>query len=323
MKALRYDHYGAFDVLELKTVARPMVGPGQVLVRVRAAALHIGDVFSVKGEPFVMRLSTGLLKPKHGIPGFDLAGHVEAVGERVTRFKPGDAVFGANPNQSTCAEYVLTSEDHLALKPQQLGFEEAAALATSGLAALHALRDVAKLQHGQKALIIGASGGVGSFAVQIAKAMGAEVTGVCSTRNVDLVSSLGADHVIDYTRQDFASRPERYDLIFDNVENRSLSDCRRALAAEGMLILNSGTGTHGLRTFVRLLKPLVVSPFVRHTLRRFLSAPNHGDLVALAQLVESGSLTPCIDKKYPLSEAPTALAYIETGHARGKVVVSV
>src|SRR4051794_19816442 len=250
MKAVCYDRYGAFDVLELKNVARPIVGAAQVLVRVRAAALHIGDVFSVKGEPFAMRLATGLFKPKHGTPGFDLAGHVEAVGEQVARFKPGDLVFGAS--QGTCAEYVLASENQLALKPAKLDFEHAAVLATSGVAALHALRDVAKLTRGQKLLIVGAAGGIGSFAVQIAKLFGAEVSGVCSTRNLEFVRSLGADHVIDYTQRDFAAGPERYDVIFDNVENRTLADCRRALTRDGLLILNSGTGTRGLKTLVRL-----------------------------------------------------------------------
>ncbi|MEY4577376.1 MAG: Mycocerosic acid synthase [Pseudomonadota bacterium] len=319
MKAVCYDRYGAFDVLELKNVARPVVGATQVLVRVRAAALHIGDVFSVKGEPLAMRLATGLFKPKHGTPGFDLAGHVEAVGEQVARFKPGDAVFGAS--HGTCAEYVLASEDQLALKPAQLDFEQAAVLATSGLAALHALRDVAKLARGQKLLIVGAAGGVGSFAVQIAKVFGAEVSGVCSTRNVEFVRSLGADHVIDYTQRDFTVGSERYDVIFDNVENRALADCRRALTPGGLLILNSGTGTRGWKTLVRLLKPLVISRFVRQTLRRYLSVPKHEDLVALSRMVEAGSLMPTVDRTYSPSELPAALAYIETGHVRGKVAV--
>lgn len=296
MKAVCYDRYGALDALELREVARPVVGAAQVLVRVRAAALHIGDVFSVKGEPFAMRLATGVFKPKHGTPGFDLAGEVVAVGEQVARFKAGDAVFGAS--LGTCAEYVLASEEQLAMKPAGLDFEHAAVLATSGLAALHALRDVAKLARGQRLLIIGAAGGIGTFAVQIAKTMGAEVTGVCSTRNVDLVRSLGADHVIDYSAQDFAAERERYDVIFDNVENRTLADCRRALTPEGILILNSGTGTRGFKTLVRLLRPLVISPFVRQTLRRYLSAPNHEDLAALARLVDTASLEPVIDRIY-------------------------
>jgi len=319
MKAVCNDRYGTLDALELRDVARPLVGATQVLVRVRAAALHIGDVFAVKGEPFAMRLATGLFKPTHGTPGFDLAGHVEAVGAQVTRFKPGDAVFGAS--HGTCAEYVLASPDQLALKPAMLDFEHAAVLATSGLAALHALRDVARLARGQKLLIIGAAGGIGSFAVQIAKRMGAEVTGVCGARNKEFVLSLGADHVVDYTQQDFAAGPERYDVIFDNVENRSLADCRSVLTPDGLLILNSGTGTRGLRTLVRLLKPLVISPFVRHTLRRYLSVPKHEDLVALARMIEAGSLMPAIDRTYPAAAVPAALAYIETGHVRGKVAV--
>ena len=213
-----------------------------------------------------MRLMTGLLKPKRGIPGFDVAGKVEAVGSRVTRFRPGDQVFGAC--QGSCAEYVSTSEATLAGKPDDLTFVEAAALPTSGLAALHALRDVGKVQPGQKVLINGASGGVGTFAVQIAKSLGAEVTGVCSTTNMDMVRSIGADHVIDYTRDDFTRGATRYHLIFDNVENRPLSDCRRVLTSDGTLILNSGTGARGVHMLIRLVKPLILSPFVHQRLRQ-------------------------------------------------------
>ena len=200
---------------------------------------------------------------------------------------------------------------------------EAAALPTSALAALHALRDVGKVQPGQRILINGASGGVGTFAVQIAKSYGAQVTGVCSTRNVDLVRSIGADHVIDYTREDFTEAGQRFDLVFDNVENRSLSDCRRVLMPYGTLILNSGSGAHGSALMLRLIKPLVLSPFVRQNLRRYLSVPTHDDLVFLKELVESGKLTPVIDRTYPLRETPAALGHVEGGHARGKVVVTV
>ena len=205
-----------------------------------------------------MRLVTGLLRPKYGVPGFDVAGHVEAVGEHVTQFKPGDEVFGAS--NGTCAESVLAQQSKLAPKPANLTFVQAAAIPTSALAALHALRDVGKVQPGQRVLINGASGGVGTFAVQIAKSFGAQVTGVCSTTNVDMVRSIGADHVIDYTRDDFTEGRPQYDLIFDNVENRSLSDCRRALAPSGTLILNSGTGAHGVGLLLRLVKPPVLSP---------------------------------------------------------------
>ncbi len=322
MKAIVHDEYGPpDDVLELQDVDKPVVKDDEVLVRVHAAGLHVGDCFGVRGAPFVMRMVTGLLKPKHGVPGFDMAGQVEAVGNSVKQFQPGDEVFGACT--CTCAEYACAEEDELALKPANLTFEEAAAIPTSALAALHGLRDAGKVESGQKVLINGASGGVGTFAVQIAKSFGAEVTGVCSTRNVDMVRSIGADHVIDYTQEDFTRGGQRYDLIFDNVENRSLPDCRRALAPSGTLILNSGTGAHGIGLLVRLVKPLVLSPFVRQTLRRYLSVPNHEDLVVLKELVESGKLTPVIDKTYLLRETPAALVYVEGGHARGKVVITV
>lgn len=320
MKAIAHDAYGAFDVLSLRDVDKPVVKDSEVLVRVHAAGLHIGDCFGVRGAPFVMRLATGLFKPKPGIPGFDLAGRVEAVGSRVTQFRPADEVFGAG--HGTCAEYASVAASTLARKPANLTFEQAAALPTSALAALHALRDVGKVRSGQKVLINGASGGVGTFAVQIGRAFGAEVTGVCSTANVDLVRSIGAHHVVDYTRQDFTRGDERYDLILDNVENRSLSECRRALRPGGTLILNSGTGATGMRMLLRLVKPLVLSPFVRQDLRRYLSMPNDRDLAVLKALVESGKLAPVIDRTYPLQEAPAALRYIESGRARGKVVVT-
>ncbi len=319
MKATVYDDYGGFEGLGLRDVPIPTIDDDQVLVRVHAAALHVGDCFAVRGAPLVMRVATGLLKPKVGIPGFDLAGTIEAVGRNVCRFEPGEEVFGASVG--TCAEYARAAEQELAPKPSSLSFEAAAALPTSGLAALHALRDVAKLGAGQTVLINGASGGVGHFAVQIAKAFGAEVTGVCSSRNQDLVRSLGADHVIDYTEEDFTLGESHFDLIFDNVENHSLTECRRALAPDGMLILNSGTGARGLAMMVRLLKPLAVSPFVRQSLRRYLSTPNHEDLVVLSELVESGRLEPFLDRVVPLAGIAEALRYIETGHARGKVVV--
>ena len=321
MKAITYNTYGSFDVLAYRDVDLPTINEHEVLVRVHAAGLHVGDCFSVRGAPFGMRLVTGLLKPKHGVPGFDLAGRVEAVGEAVTHFQPGDEVFGASTG--TCAEYARVGEQQLALKPAQLTFEQAAAMPTSALTALHGLRDAGKVQPGHKVLINGASGGVGSFAVQIAKAFGAEVTGVCSTQNVEMVRSIGADHVIDYTREDFTRSGPRYDVIFDNVENHSLSDCRRVLTPNGTLVLNSGAGAQGIGMLVRLMAPLVLSPFVRQRLRRFLSAPNHNDLVLLKELVESGKLRPVIDTTFPLRETAAALAHIEGGHARGKVVVTV
>jgi NADPH:quinone reductase-like Zn-dependent oxidoreductase len=320
MKAIHHDRYGPLDLLSLRDIEQPIVGDTDVLIRVRAAGLHIGDCFGVHGSPFPMRLVSGLRKPIYGVPGFDVAGLVEAVGSKVTQFRPGDAVFGAC--KGACAEFVCAPASTLALKPARLTFEQAAALPTSGLAALHALRDAGRVRPGQRVLINGASGGVGTFAVQMAKVFGAEVTGVCSSGNVDLVRSLGADHVIDHTQQDFTQGGQRYDLILDNVENRSLAECRRVLTPSGTLILNSGTGAQGMAMLIRLLKPLVLSPFVRQSLKRYLSIPSHADLIVMTELVEAGQLTPVIDKTYPLHETAAALRHIEGGHARGKVVVS-
>lgn len=319
MKAIVYDEYGSFDLLELRDIEKPAVGDDEVRVRVEGVGLHVGDCFSVRGTPFVMRFATGLFRPRHGIPGFDVAGRVETVGKDVTLFQPGDEVFGAC--NGACAEFVCVKEGSLARKPAKLSFEQAAALPTSALAALHALRDLGKVQAGQKVLINGASGGVGTFAVQIAKSLGAEVTGVCSTANLEMIRSIGADDAIDYSQDDFTLSEQSYDLIFDNVENRSLSELRAALSSKGMLILNSGTGARGIRMMARLVKPLVLNPFVSQSLRRYLSVPNHEDLVALQELVDAGELSPVIDKSYPLDQTATALAYIERGHARGKVVV--
>lgn len=320
MQAMFHDRYGAFDVLGLRELPRPAPAAGEVLVRVAAAGLHVGDCFGVRGEPWAMRMVSGLLRPKVGVPGFDVAGTVEAVGAGVTRLRPGDEVFGSS--QGTCAEYVCAREDRLAPRPANLSLVQAAALPTSGLAALHGLRDAAKVRAGQSVLIVGASGGVGSFAVQVARALGAEVTGVCGPTNVELVRSIGAAHVIDYTREDFTAGPRRWDVILDNIEDRPLAACRRALTPDGTLVLNSGTGATGVRMMLRLLAPLVLAPFVRHTLRRFLSAPTTADLMVLRQLAESGQLAPVIDRTVALAEVPAALAYIEQGHARGKVVVT-
>jgi NADPH:quinone reductase-like Zn-dependent oxidoreductase len=326
VKAIVQDRYGApDDVLELRDIETPAVRKDEVLVRVHAAGLHRGDTFGVRGSPFPVRIMCGLRRPRYGVPGLDVAGQVEAVGSEVARFRPGDEVFGSCrwPSAGACAEYARAAEDHLVHRPAGLTVQEAAAIPTSALAALHALRDAGTLKPGQKVLISGASGGMGTFAVQIAKALGAEVTAVCSTRNVELVRSLGADHVIDYTRDDFTRGGPRYDLILDNVENRSLSEVRRALTPEGTLVLNSGTAFSGPRIFVRVLWPVVLSRFVSHNLRRNLSNPTHADLDVLKGLVEEGRLRPAIDSTYPLAETPAALRHIETGHARGKVVVVV
>ena len=317
MKTIVQNGYGSPDVLELKEIDRPAAEDNDVLVRVYATSIHAGDYFTMRGEPFAVRLAFGLSKPKGNyIPGYDVAGRVEAVGKGVTRLQPGDEVFGAC--SGGCAEYVCTAEDNLVLKPANVTFEQAAPIATSASAALHGLRDAGKVRSGQKVLINGASGGVGTFAVQIAKSYGAEVTGVCSTRNVDLVRSIGADHVIDYTQEDFTQGGPRYDLILDNVANHSLSDCRRALTPQGILVPNSGHSGMGY-----VIKSFVSSLLVRQQGRPYLSTPNHEDLSVLKDLVEAGKVTPVVDRTYPLSQVPEAMAYIGEGHARGKVVITV
>jgi NADPH:quinone reductase-like Zn-dependent oxidoreductase len=316
MKAIVQNEYGSPDVLELKEIDKPVVKDDDVLVRVHAAALHAGDYFAMRGVPYGVRMTAGWPKPKNYVPGYDVAGHVEAVGKNVTRFQPGDEVFGAC--NGTCAEYACAGEDKFVLKPANLTFEQAAAVPTSALAALRGLRDAGKVQPGQKVLINGASGGVGTFAVQIAKSFGAEVTGVCSTRNVDMVRSIGADHVIDYTQEDFTQSGQRYDLILDNVGNHSFSDCRRVLTPQGTLIPNTGHAGMGY-----VVKALVLSLFVRQQGRPFVAIPNNEDLVVLKELVESGKVTPVIDRTYPLSETPEAFRYLNEGHARGKVVITV
>lgn len=320
MKAMVYDRYGSLDVLSLREIAVPTIKADEVLVRTRAAGIHIGDCFLMRGSPFPVRLVTGLLRPKYGVPGLDVAGTVEAVGSQVTTLKVGDEVFGSG--WGTCAEYVAAKPGHLLLKPASLSFAEAAALPTSGTAALRGLRDAGKLQPGQKVLINGASGAVGTLAVQIAKALGGQVTGVCSTRNVALVQSLGADAVIDYSQEDFTKGSARYDLVLDNIENHSLAACRGVLTPNGTLILNSGTGETGMAMMGRLLKPLLLAPFVRHKLRRYVSATNQADLVTLTKLVAAGQLKPVLGQTYPLAETRAAFAYIESGRAQGKVVVT-
>ena len=326
MRAVVHQRYGApEEVLKSRRIDKPQISRDEVLVRVHAAGLHVGDCFGVRGSPLPLRAVSGLRRPKYGVPGLDVAGQVEAVGSRVTRFKPGDEVFGSCgwPSAGACAEYAAADEDKLVSKPANLTFEEAAAIPTSALAALHGLRDAGKLQPGQRVLINGASGGVGTFAVQIAKALGAEVTGVCSTANVAMVRSLGADHVIDYTKADFTKAVSRYDLILDNIENRSLSDVRHALTPRGTLVLNSGTGPGGMQMLGRYMRPVVLSPFVQHRLRRYLSNPNRADLEVLTGFVEAEKLRPIIDSGFPLAETPAALHHIEGGHARGKVVIAV
>jgi NADPH:quinone reductase-like Zn-dependent oxidoreductase len=291
-------------------------------VRVHAAAVHPGDVFVLTGVPYVTRPAFGLRRPRVGVRGYDLAGRVEAVGRDVGRFQPGDEVFGWTTTGSL-AEYVCVDQDHLAPKPANVTMEQAGAVTVSAMAALHALRDAAKVQPGQRVLIVGASGGVGTFAVQIAKSYGAEVTGVCSTRNVDLVRSIGADHVVDYTREDFTRSGQSYDVILDNVEAKPLSATRRALAPAGTLVLNSGRGGRWIGPLGRWAKAGVRSLFARQTLRPILRGENQQDLLVLKDLIEDGAVTPVIDRTYPLGDAAQALAYVGAGHARGKVVVTV
>jgi NADPH:quinone reductase-like Zn-dependent oxidoreductase len=316
MKAIVQNAYGSPDVLKLKEVDKPVIKENEVLVRVRAAALNAGDYFSMRGRPWLVRLTVGFPKPKDYILGWDMAGSVEAVGDQVTQFGPDDEVFASC--SATLAEYVRVAEDKLATKPTNLNFEQAAAVPTAALTALQGLRDVGKVQPGQKVLINGASGGVGTYAVQIAKALGAEVTGVCSTRNVDMVRSIGADHVIDYTKEDFTRSGNRYDLILDNVANRSFSDLRRALTPRGMIIPNSGHGGMGY-----VIKAFLLSPFMRQQGSMYLASPNNRDLVVLKEFIEAGKLTSVIDRTYPLCDTPEAFHYLEEEHARGKVVITV
>jgi NADPH:quinone reductase-like Zn-dependent oxidoreductase len=316
MKAIVQNDYGSSDVFELKEIDRPVVKDDEVLVRVHAAALHAGDCFTMRGVPFPVRMIAGWPKPKNYVPGYDAAGCVEATGGNVTRFQSGDEVFGAC-NRS-CAEFVCGRERDLLPRPSNLTLEQAAAVPTSALTALRGLRDAGKIQAGQKVLINGASGGVGTFAVQIAKVFGAEVTGVCSTGKMDMVRSIGADHVIDYTQDDFTQSRQRYDLILDNVGNHSFSGIRRVLTSQGILVPNTGHAGMGY-----VFKALVLSLFLRQHGRPFLAVPKKGDWAFLKEIIESGNLTPVIDRTFPLSKTPEAFRYLDEGRARGKVVITV
>ncbi len=322
MRAIVQKEYGSADVLRVAEIERPSIGADEVLVKVRAAGLDRGTWHLMAGMPYAARLAVGLRAPKNPVPGLDVAGVVVAVGSEVTRFRAGDEVFGVS--KGSFAEFAAAREDKLARKPSNLTFEQAAAVPVSGMTALRGLTDVGHLQSGQKVLIIGASGGVGTFAVQLAKAFGAEVTGVCSTTKVDMVRSLGADHVIDYTRDDFADGEQRYDLILDIGGNSSLSRLRRALAPKGTLVIAGGeTGGRWLGGTDRQLRALLLSRFVGQKLTTFISKENHDDMLVLKELIESGKITPVIDRTYPLTEAPQAIRYLDQGHARGKVVITV
>ena len=321
MQAIIHSRYGPPDALELQDVERPSVTEDGVLVRVQAAAVGKGDWLTVQGLPYVARLRYGLPKPKHPVPGFDVAGQVEAVGTNATRLQPGDEVFGWC--DGSFAEYASVPEGQLALKPTNLTFEQAAAVPISGFAALQALRDTGGVQPGQQVVIIGASGGVGSFAVQLAKAYGAKVTGVCGTRSVDMVRSIGADHIIDYTQQDFTRTGQRYDLILEMARNRSLADLRRALTPKGTLVLVGGSGGKWFMGTGRTLRAVVLSLFVRQRLRSFFSKPRGEDLVVLKELIEAGKLTPVIDRTFALSETPEAISYVGERSTQGKTVITV
>ncbi|HTG40139.1 MAG TPA: NAD(P)-dependent alcohol dehydrogenase [Methylomirabilota bacterium] len=319
MQAIVQDTYGSAEVLQLRNIDKPEIGADEVLVRVRAASIHVGDWILMTGSPFVMRLATGLRRPKNRVPGTDVAGTVEAVGSEVTGLRPGDEVFGWC--SAAFAEYASATEDHFVKKPANLTFEQAAAIGVSASTALQLLRDDGKVQHGQKVLVNGASGGVGTFAVQIAKAFGAEVTGVTSTKNVEMVRAIGADHVIDYTHEDFTTGAERYDVILDNVGNHSMARTRRPLTPSGTLISNGGGHSDG--KLGRTVRTMLASMVVRQQAGPTVKTQNHGDLVALRDLVEAGKLMPVIDRTYPLTETPEAIGHVAAGHARGTVVIAV
>ena len=322
MKAIVQDVYGSAEVLRSAEIDRPAIGDDEVLVRVHAAGLDRGTWHLMAGLPYVIRLGFGFRGPKNPVPGLDVCGTVETVGEKVTRFQPGDEVFGIA--KGSFAEYASAREDKLAIKPADLSFGQAAAVPVSGLTAIQGLRDVGRVEPGQHVLIVGASGGVGTYAVQLAKAFGADVTGVCSTAKVDMVRSIGADHVIDYTREDFADGSQHYDLILDIGGNSPLSKLRAALTKAGTLVIVGGEeGGRWFGGINRQLRALALSPFIAQRLTSFLSKENHADLERLAELIEAGELTPTIDTTYPIDEAPEAMAHLEAGQARGKIVISV
>src|SRR6266705_1459553 len=331
MKAIVYRNYGSPDVLRLEEIEKPTAGDDEVLIKVRAAAVNPLDLL-FRGTSYMVRVITGLRKPKDTRLGVDVAGQVEAVGRNVTQFKPGDAVFGTC--KGAFAEYVCASESALVVKPDNVTFEQAASVPIAALTALQGLRlgglglgglgDKGHIQPGQKVLINGASGGVGTLAVQIAKSFGADVTGVCSTRNVEMVRSLGADHVINYTKEDFTKMGQRYDVILDNVANRSLSECRRVLTSKGKYVLIGGGGANEqglIGPFARIINTTVQSPFVSQQIGMMMAELNHNDLAILGDMMQSGKVKPVIDRSYKLSEIPEAIRYLEEGHARGKVVI--
>ncbi len=322
MKAIVYEKYGPPDVLQLKEVDKPAPRGNEVLVKVHAASANPLDWHRMRGAPFLVRLEEGLRKPKNPMLGADIAGQVEAVGRSVTQLQPGDEVFGDCGWGGGFAEYVCVTEKNLVPKPANITFEEAASVPVVAFTALQGLRDKGQIQSGQKVLINGASGGVGTFAVQIAKSFGAEVTGVCSTRNLEMVRSIGADETIDYTQEDFTKHGQHYDLIYDAVGNRSVSDYKRALRPQGTCIIT------GFTTLSRLFQHMVLGPLMSMTgnkkiVMQGVAKPNHKDLAFAKELLEAGKVIPVIDRCYPLSETAEAIRYLEQGHARGKVVITV
>ena len=323
MRAIARDRYGSTDVLDLRNVDKPEVGDEEVLVRVRAAGVDRGVWHVMTGLPYPIRLAGfGVREPKQPVIGGDLAGVVESVGSNVTSFRPGDEVFGAG--NGSFAEYAVVPEKTLAPKPTNLTFEQAAVVPTSASTALQALRDKGRIEPGQKVLIIGASGGVGTYAVQLAKAFGAEVTAVASTEKVEMVRSIGADHLIDYRQEDFASGDARYDLIVDIGGNSSLSRLRHVLNPKGTLVITGGeTDGKWLGGVDRQLRAQIMSPFIGQKLGTFIASVKTEDLLELKGLIESGKVTPVVDRAYPLSDAPEAIRYLEEGHARGKIAITV
>jgi NADPH:quinone reductase-like Zn-dependent oxidoreductase len=325
MKAVVQCEYGKPDVLQVRDIEKPTPDDTQILVRVRAASVNPLDGHQLRGG-WALRPMTGLRKPKDTRVGVDYAGVVEAVGKEVTQYKVGDEVFGGRAG--SLAEYICAKSDRgIAIKPAAVTFEEAGSVGVAGITALQGLRDYGHVQAGSKVLINGASGGVGTFAVQIAKALGAEVTGVCSTRNLELVKSLGADHVIDYTKEDFTKGDQRYDVLFDNVENHTFSERRRALTPNGICV-NVGLGGAGWREdtrlhLIRALTTPLMSKFTSQKFKFFVAQLNHADLAYLAELMQSGQVKPVIDRTYTLQQVPEALDYLEAGHARGKVVITI
>ena len=322
MKAIVYTHYGSPDELQFKEVAQPTPKDNEVLIKVHAASVNAGDWRLLRGQPFLMRLGTGLRTPKHPILGADVSGKVVAVGHNVTRFQPGDEVFGdlSNSGYGAFAEYVAADEAAFVRKPTNVTFAQAAAVLSAAVTALQGLRDEGQIQPGHQVLVNGASGGVGSFAVQIAKALGAEVTGVCSTRNVEMVRGLGADHVIDYTQEDFTQNGRQYDLILDAAAHRPLTDFKQALTAQGRYVMVGGSTQ---RYFQMMVKGPWLSQKGGQHFGTFVKTAKPQDLAFLQNLVDAGKVVPVIDRCYPLRDVAEAIRYVETGHARGKVVITV